>query len=63
MYFNDILAYITNLISHVGIVLDALRDMKLYENLKRCFFCHLEVVLLGFVVSRGGLGLMKQKSR
>ncbi|RDX78497.1 hypothetical protein CR513_41215, partial [Mucuna pruriens] len=62
VYFDDILIYSKTLDKHVEylhVVLNVLRENKLYGNLKRCSFCLEYVVFLGFVVSSKGISVDK----
>ncbi|XP_010527728.1 PREDICTED: uncharacterized protein LOC104805025 [Tarenaya hassleriana] len=54
VYFDDILVYSKSTIDHVDhlkVVLDVLREEKLFANLKKCMFCTNKLVFLGFVMS------------
>ncbi|RDY06561.1 hypothetical protein CR513_09438, partial [Mucuna pruriens] len=60
VYFDDILIYSNTLDKHVEylhVVLNVLREYKLYENLKKCSFCLESIVFLGFVVSSKGISV------
>ncbi|KAL2454666.1 Uncharacterized protein Adt_47834 [Abeliophyllum distichum] len=64
VYFDDILVYSKNLdehIDHLRCVLTALRDEKLYANLKKCTFCMEQVIFLGYVVSANGIEVDEEK--
>ncbi|XP_038973206.1 uncharacterized protein LOC120105113 [Phoenix dactylifera] len=66
VYFDDILIYSKTLdehVNHLHVVLNVLRENKLYANLKKCSFCHESVVFLGFVVSSKGISVDKEKVR
>ncbi|RDX95063.1 hypothetical protein CR513_22454, partial [Mucuna pruriens] len=65
IYFDDILIYNKTLDKHVEyfhVVLNVLRENKLYENLKKCSFCLEFVVFLGFVVSSKGISVDEEKN-
>lgn len=64
IYFDDILVYNKTLdehVRHLTLVLGVLRENKLYTNLKKCTFCSLEVVFLGYVVSAQGIRVDESK--
>ena len=46
---------------HVRLVLETLRQEKLYANLKKCSFCMDKVNFLGFVVSSKGVEVDEEK--
>nr|XP_027100914.1 uncharacterized protein LOC113720153 [Coffea arabica] len=48
-------------LEHVRLVLEALRQARLYANLKKCTFCTNELVFLGYVVSSQGIKVDKSK--
>ena len=54
MYFDDILIYNKNLnehIDHLLNVLDVLRKVQLYANLKKCNFYIEKIMFLGYFVT------------
>ncbi|XP_019082698.1 PREDICTED: uncharacterized protein LOC104704959 [Camelina sativa] len=64
VYFDDILVYSKCLeehLEHLSLVLDTLRENKLYANFKKCVFGANELVFLGFVVSAQGLKVDNDK--
>ena len=64
VYFDDILIYSLNLhdhVSHLKCVLDVLRKEKLYANREKCVFGTESVVFLGYVVSKKGVEVDKEK--
>ncbi|XP_038972043.1 uncharacterized protein LOC120104632, partial [Phoenix dactylifera] len=66
VYFDDILIYSKTLdehVNHLHVVLNVLRENKLYANLKKCSFCHESIVFLGFVVSSKGISVDEEKVR
>ncbi|RDY04680.1 Tf2-6, partial [Mucuna pruriens] len=65
VYFNDILIYSKTLnehVEHFHVVLNVLRENKLYGNIKKCFFCLESVVFLGFVVSSKEISIDEEKN-
>ncbi|RDX81576.1 Retrovirus-related Pol polyprotein from transposon 17.6, partial [Mucuna pruriens] len=64
VYFDDILIYSKTLdehVKHLHVVLNTLRENKLYGNLKKCSFCLDSVVFLGFVISSKGISVDEEK--
>ncbi|XP_071933765.1 uncharacterized protein [Coffea arabica] len=64
VYFDDILIYSRSEhehLEHVRLVLETLRQARLYANLKKCTFCTNELVFLGYVVSSQGIKVDKSK--
>ncbi|XP_019059089.1 PREDICTED: uncharacterized protein LOC104822532 [Tarenaya hassleriana] len=64
VYFDDILIYNKGLNEHVEylkLVLDVLRQEKLFANPEKCTFCKDKLVFLGFVVSAQGIQVDKEK--
>ncbi|RDX68177.1 Retrovirus-related Pol polyprotein from transposon 17.6, partial [Mucuna pruriens] len=65
VYFDDILIYSKTLdehVEHLHVVLNVLRENKLYENLKKCSFCLESIVFLGFIVSSKGISVDEEKN-
>ena len=66
VYFDDILIYskcLDDHVMHVRLVLETLKQEKLYANLKKCSFCMNRVNFLGFVVSSQGIEVDEEKVR
>ena len=66
VYFNDILIYskcLDDHVMHVRLVLETLRQEKLYTNLTKYSFCMDKVNFLSFVVSSQGIEVNKDKVR
>ena len=64
VYFDDILVYskdINKHIDHLTQVLMTLRKEKHFANLKKCSFCILEVIFLGYVVTAQGIKVDEAK--
>ncbi|GLU12626.1 hypothetical protein SLE2022_292900 [Rubroshorea leprosula] len=64
VYFDDILIYsksLTDHIEHLRMVLEVLRKEKLFANLKKCSFCTIQIVFLGYVVSADGIAVDEEK--
>ena len=62
VYLNDIVVYSNNYKAHthhVRIVLERLREYKLYINLKKCLFYVTSINFLGFIVSVNGVLMEK----
>jgi hypothetical protein len=58
VYFDDILIYSKSLnehSEHLHAVFGALREARLFANLKKCTFCTYRVVFLGYVVTPQGI--------
>ena len=58
VYFDDILIYRIDFdlhIGHLSVVMNVLREEKLYPNLEKCACCIDHIVFLGFVVSDKGV--------
>jgi len=54
VYFNNIIVYFNNYKAHthyIRIVLERLREYKLYINLKKCLFYITSIDFLGFIIS------------
>ena len=64
VYFDDILIHSCNMqehMEHLRLVLNTLREARLYANLKKCTFCTNELVFLGYVVSSQGIKVDESK--
>jgi len=48
-------------VDHLHVVLNVLRENKLFANLKKCSFCLESVVFLGFVISSKGVSVDEEK--
>ena len=64
VYFDDVLVYsktIEERVKHLTLVFKILQEYELYANMKKCTFCSLEVVFLGYVVSVQGIQVDESK--
>lgn len=64
VYFDDILVFSKSQeehIEHLRVVLQALRDNKLYLNLKKCEFFTAQLLFLGFKIGADGISLDESK--
>ena len=64
VYFDDILIYSISLeehLEHLRAVFNALRDARLFGNLRKCTFCTDRVSFLGYVVTPQGIEVDKAK--
>jgi hypothetical protein len=64
VFIDDILVYSRNEGEHEGhlrLVLQKLRDHKLYDKLSKCEFWLEQVAFLGHVVSKGGISVDPSK--
>jgi len=62
VYLNNIIVYSNNYkayMHHVRIVLERLREYKLYINLKKCLFYITSIDFLGFIISVNGMSMEK----
>ena len=66
VYFDNILVYSKSRTNHVDLLkqlLCALREAKLFANLKKCIFLQTQVLFLGFIVSAQGISTAPNKVR
>jgi hypothetical protein len=64
VYFDDILIYSKSMeahLDHLRAVFNALRDMRLFENLEKCAFCTDRVSFLSYVVTPWGIEVDQAK--
>lgn len=63
VYFDDILIHNKHEehMQHLSLVLQALRENKLYLNLKKCEFITNRLLFLGFIISSKGISAYEQK--
>ena len=64
VFIDDILVYLKTeqeLMKHLRLVLQILRENKLYANLSKCEFWMKEVKFLGYVASQGGISVDPNK--
>ncbi|KAG7547976.1 Integrase catalytic core [Arabidopsis suecica] len=64
VYFDDNLVYSKSLdehLEHLKLILNVLREEKLFANFKKCTFCSDNLVFLGFVVSADGIKVDEEK--
>jgi len=64
VYFNNIIVYSNNYeayMHHMQMVLERLREYKLYINLKKCLFYITSINFLGFIVSVNGVLMEKSQ--
>jgi len=64
VYLNNIIVYSNNYEAYthyVQIVLERLREYKLYINLKKCLFYITSIDFLGFIVSINGVLMEKSQ--
>lgn len=66
VYLDDVVIYSSSPeehASHLGLVMDRMREHGLKLNGKKCYFAQLEVKLLGYVVSAAGIRSNPEKTR
>ncbi len=66
VYFDDILVYMNSWnkhIRHIGLVLERLREHKLYTMLPKCTFSVQEVEYLGFVLQSEKYAMNPNKTK
>jgi len=64
VYLNNIIVYSNNYEAHthyMRMVLERLREYKLYINLKKCLFYITSINFLGFIVSVNGVLMEKSQ--
>jgi hypothetical protein len=64
VFIDDILVYSRSEEEneeHLHLVLQKLRDHKLYAKLSKCEFCLKQVAFLGYVISNGGISIDPSK--
>jgi hypothetical protein len=57
-YINDILIFSKNMVNHehhVPLILEKLREVRIYAKLEKCGFHQSEVEFLGYIISRDGI--------
>ncbi|RDY10231.1 Retrovirus-related Pol polyprotein from transposon 17.6, partial [Mucuna pruriens] len=50
-------------VEHLHVVLNVLRENKLYRNFNKCSFCVESIVFFGFVVSSKGISVDEEKGK
>ena len=64
VYLDDILIYSRTKeehLRHLRYVLEKLQQEKLSKNMKKCYFMKMELVYLGFIISKDGLKMDLKK--
>jgi len=64
VYLNNIIVYSNNYKAHthyMRMVLERLREYKLYINLKKCSFYITSINFLGFIISVNGVLIKKSR--
>jgi hypothetical protein len=57
VFIDDILVYSRSKEEHLHLVLQKLRDHRLYANLSKCEFWLKQVAFLGHIISKGGISV------
>jgi hypothetical protein len=60
VFIDDILVYLKSEEEHeehLYLVLQKLRDHRLYAKLHKCVFCLKQVAFLGYIISKGGISI------
>jgi hypothetical protein len=61
VFINDILVYSRSEEEHLRVVLQKLRDHRLYDKLSKCEFWLKQVAFLGHIVLKGGISMDPSK--
>jgi hypothetical protein len=61
VFINDILVYSRSEEEHLRVVLQKLRDHRLYDKLSKCEFWLKQVAFLGHIVLKGGISMDPNK--
>jgi hypothetical protein len=61
MFINDILIYVRSEEEHLHLVLQKLREHRLYVKLSKCEFWLKQVAFLVHVISKGGISVDPSK--
>jgi hypothetical protein len=61
VFIDDILVYSRSKEEHLHLVLQKLRDHRLYANLSKCEFWLKQVAFLGHIISKGGISVDPSK--
>jgi hypothetical protein len=61
VFIDDILVYSRSEEEHLHLVLQKLRDHKLYAKLRKCEFWLKQVAFFGHIISKGGISVGPSK--
>jgi hypothetical protein len=61
VFIDDILVYSRCKEDHIHLVLQKLRDYRLYAKLRKCEFWLKQVIFLGHIISKGGISVDPSK--